>query len=677
MELNKTFIDGLWSKEINVTSFVQTNITPYLGDASFLAGPTERTKHIWNLCLKALEEERQHNGVRALDNKTVSTVTSHKAGYIDRENELIVGLQTDELLKRAIKPFGGINVVSRACKENGVEVDEKVKDIFTHYRKTHNDGVFDVYTEEIRSFRSLGFLTGLPDNYARGRIIGDYRRLALYGTDRLIEAKTEDLRGLTGPMTDARIRLREEVAEQIKALKEIRTMGEYYGLDLSRPAHSAQEAVQWVYMAYLAAVKEQDGAAMSLGNVSSFLDIFIEYDLAHGNIDEVFAQELIDQFVIKLRMVRHLRMQSYNDIFAGDPTWVTEAELMREVRHSDDYGIACCVSYQDIGRQIQFFGARCNLAKALLLALNGGRCENTGTLMVKGIPALTEGPLRFEEVMCNYKMVLTEIARVYNEAMNIIHYMHDKYYYEKAQMALVDTDPRINLAYGVAGLSIALDSLSAIKYAKVTARRNEQGLTDGFDIEGEFPCFGNNDDRVDHLGVDLVYYFSEELKKLPVYKNARPTLSLLTITSNVMYGKKTGATPDGRAKGVAFAPGANPMHGRDKSGAIASLASVAKLRYRDSQDGISNTFSIIPKSLGPTQEERIENLVTMLDGYFTKGAHHLNVNVLNRAMLEDAMEHPENYPQLTIRVSGYAVNFTKLSREHQLEVISRSFHERM
>ena len=677
MELNKTFIDGLWSKEINVTSFVQTNITPYVGDASFLQGPTDRTKHIWNLCLKALEEERANNGVRSLDNKTVSTITSHKAGYIDKEQELIVGLQTDQLLKRAIKPFGGINVVSRACKENGVDVDEKVKDIFTHYRKTHNDGVFDVYTEEIRSFRSLGFLTGLPDNYARGRIIGDYRRLALYGTDRLIEAKTEDLRGLTGPMTDARIRLREEVAEQIKALKEIRTMGEYYGLDLSRPAHSAQEAVQWVYMAYLAAVKEQDGAAMSLGNVSSFLDIFIEYDLAHGNIDEVFAQELIDQFVIKLRMVRHLRMQSYNDIFAGDPTWVTEAELMREVRHSDDYGIACCVSYQDIGRQIQFFGARCNLAKALLLALNGGRCENTGTLMVKGIPALTEGPLRFEEVMHNYKMVLKEIARVYNEAMNIIHYMHDKYYYEKAQMALVDTDPRINLAYGVAGLSIALDSLSAIKYAKVTARRNEQGLTDGFDIEGEFPCFGNNDDRVDHLGVDLVYYFSEELKKLPVYKNARPTLSLLTITSNVMYGKKTGATPDGRAKGVAFAPGANPMHGRDKSGAIASLASVAKLRYRDSQDGISNTFSIVPKSLGPTQEERIENLVTMLDGYFTKGAHHLNVNVLNRAMLEDAMEHPENYPQLTIRVSGYAVNFTKLSREHQLEVISRSFHERM
>ena len=742
MELNKTFIDGLWSKEINVSDFVSKNITSYTGDASFLQGPTERTKHIWNLCLKALEEERANNGVRSLDHTTVSTITSHKAGYIDKENELIVGLQTDELLRRAIKPFGGINVVAKACRENGVEVDDKVKDIFTHYRKTHNDGVFDVYTEEIRSFRSLGFLTGLPDNYARGRIIGDYRRLALYGIDRLIEAKQEDLRHLTGPMTEARIRLREEVAEQIKALKDIKTMGEYYGLDLSHPATSAQEAVQWVYMAYLAAVKEQDGAAMSLGNVSSFLDIFIEYDLAHGKIDETFAQELIDQFIIKLRMVRHLRMQSYNDIFAGDPTWVTEAiggrfndgrvkvtktsfrflqtlynlgpspepnmtvlwspelpegfknfcaqvsidtssiqyendDLMREVRNSDDYGIACCVSYQDIGRHIQFFGARCNLAKALLLAINGGRCENTGTLMVKDIPALSGDVLNFEEVLANYKKVLKEMARVYNEAMNIIHYMHDKYYYEKAQMAFVDTDPVINLAYGVAGMSIAVDSLSAIKYAKVTARRNDIGLTEGFDIEGEFPCFGNDDDRVDHLAVDLIYYFDEELKKLPVYKNAKPTLSILTITSNVMYGKKTGATPDGRAKGVAFAPGANPMHGRDKNGAIASLSSVAKLRYRDSQDGISNTFSIVPKSLGVDMENRIENLVTMMDGYFVKGAHHLNVNVLNREMLEDAMEHPEKYPQLTIRVSGYAVNFIKLSREHQLEVISRSFHERM
>lgn len=704
--------------------------------------PTERTKRIWDICLKALEEERNNNGVRSFDPDTVSTITSHKPGYIDQENELIVGLQTDELLKRAIKPFGGIKVVEKACAQNGKEVNPRVKDIFTHYRKTHNDGVFDVYTEEIRRFRSLGFLTGLPDNYARGRIIGDYRRLALYGIDRLVEAKTEDLHNLTGPMTDERIRLREEVAEQIKALKEIKVLGEMYGLELGRPAQTAQEAVQWVYMAYLAAVKEQDGAAMSLGNVSSFLDIYVEHDLKHGLIDETFAQELIDQFVIKLRMVRHLRMAAYNEIFAGDPTWVTESlggrfndgrtkvtktsfrflqtlynlgpspepnltvlwspelpegfknfcakvsidtssiqyendTLMREVRHSDDYGIACCVSFQDIGRQIQFFGARCNLAKALLLALNGGRCEKTGTLMVEGIPALTSDTLNFEEVMKNYKLVLTQIARVYNEAMNIIHYMHDKYYYEKAQMAFVDTDPRINIAYGAAGLSIALDSLSAIKYAKVTARRNAEGLTEGFDIDGEFPCFGNNDDRVDHLGVDLVYFFTEELKKLPVYKNARPTLSLLTITSNVMYGKKTGATPDGREAGVAFAPGANPMHGRDKSGAVASLASVAKLRYRDSQDGISNTFSIVPKSLGPTPEERIDNLVTMMDGYFTKGAHHLNVNALNREMLEDAMEHPENYPQLTIRVSGYAVNFVKLSREHQLEVISRTFHERM
>lgn len=742
MELNKLFNDGLWNKGINVRDFVSSNITPYYGDASFLEGPTERTKAVWNECLKAIAEEQANNGVRSLDASTISTVTSHKAGYIDRANELIVGLQTDELLRRAIKPFGGFKVVEKACRENGVEVDERVKDIFTHYRKTHNDGVFDAYTDEIRLFRSLGFLTGLPDNYARGRVIGDYRRLALYGTSRLIEAKKQDLQQLTGPMTEERIRTREEVMEQIRALNDIKIMGDYYGLDLSRPAYTAQEAVQWVYMAYLAAVKEQDGAAMSLGNVSSFLDIYLEYELSKGLISESFAQELIDQFVIKLRMVRQLRMQSYNDIFAGDPTWVTEAiggrlndgrtkvtktsfrflqtlynlgpspepnmtvlwspelpegfkafcakvsidtssiqyendDLMREVRQSDDYGIACCVSYQEIGKQIQFFGARCNLAKALLLAINGGRCENTGTVMVKGIPVLNNDTLNFEEVMANYKKVLIEIARIYNESMNIIHYMHDKYYYERAQMAFIDTNPRINLAYGVAGLSIAIDSLSAIKHAKVTARRNEIGLTEGFDIEGEFPCFGNDDDKADHLGIDLVYFFNEELKKLPIYKNARPTLSLLTITSNVMYGTKTGATPDGREKGVAFAPGANPMHGRDKNGAIASLNSVAKLRYRDSQDGISNTFSIVPKSLGATAEDRIDNLVTMMDGYFTKGAHHLNVNVLNRDMLYDAMEHPENYPQLTIRVSGYAVNFVKLSRQHQLEVISRSFHERM
>ena len=738
--MTEKFKDGRWCRRIDVADFVFNNITPYEGDASFLTGATERTKKLWDKCLEAIEEERQNGGVRSIDATTISTITSHAAGYIDRENELIVGLQTDELLKRAIKPFGGWKVVEKACTENGVELDPKVKEIFTHYRKTHNDGVFDAYTEEIRKYRSLGFLTGLPDNYSRGRIIGDYRRLALYGADRLIEAKKEDLKQILGPMTEARVRLREEVADQIKALNEIKIMGTYYGLDLSRPATSAQEAVQWVYMAYLASVKEQDGAAMSLGNVSSFLDIFIQYDLDHNLIDETFAQELIDQFVMKLRMVRHLRMNSYNDLFAGDPTWITESiggrftggkskvtktsfrflqtlynlgpapepnmtvlwhpqlpegfkefcakvsidtssvqyendSLMRKVRGCDDYGIACCVSYQAIGKAIQFFGARANLAKALLLALNGGRCENTGTLMVEGIKPLKSDVLDFDEVMDNYKKVLHQVARVYNETMNIIHYMHDKYDYEKSQMAFIDTNPTINLAYGVAGLSIATDSLSAIKYAKVTAHRNAEGLTDGFEIEGDFPKFGNDNDQVDTLARDLVHFFSNELNKLPVYKNAQPTLSLLTITSNVMYGKKTGATPDGRAKGVAFAPGANPMHGRDTHGAIASLSSVAKLDYYDSKDGISNTFSIVPKSLGPTDEDRIDNLITMMDGYFTKGAHHLNVNVLNREMLEDAMEHPEKYPQLTIRVSGYAVNFTKLSREHQLEVIARTFHE--
>ena len=736
------FKSGIWSKEINLRDFILTNITPYEGDKSFLSGPTERTKRIWDICLKGILEERANNGVRSIDASTISTITSHAAGYIDRENELIVGLQTDELLRRAIKPYGGIQVVAKACSENGVELDPKVFEIFTKYAKTHNDGVFDVYTEEIRLFRSLGFLTGLPDNYARGRIIGDYRRLALYGLDRLIAGKKADLAGLIGPMTEDRIRLREEVAEQIKALSDIKKLGEIYGFDLSRPAENAQEAVQWVYLAYLSAVKEQDGAAMSLGNVSSFLDCYIEHDMQLGLIDETFAQELIDQFVIKLRMVRHLRMASYNEIFAGDPTWVTESiggtmfdgrskvtktsfrflqtlynlgpspepnmtvlwsqtlpqgfkdfcaqvsidtssvqyendDLMRSVRCSDDYGIACCVSYQEIGKQIQFFGARTNIAKALLLALNEGRCEFTGKQVVKGIPAIQNQVLDYDEVMTNFKLVLKEITRVYNEAMNIIHFMHDKYYYEKAQMALIDTNPAINLAYGAAGLSIVADSLSAIKHARVTTNRNDIGLTVGFNIDGVFPCYGNDDDRVDLLAKEVTRYFSDLLATYPVYKNAQPTLSILTITSNVMYGKKTGATPDGREKGIAFAPGANPMHGRDVKGAIASLTSVAKIQYEDAQDGVSNTFSIIPKSLGSDMPEQVENLVCMMDGYFSKGAHHLNVNVLNREMLEDAMEHPENYPQLTIRVSGYAVNFVQLSREHQMEVISRSFHERM
>ena len=736
------FKDGAWSKTINVRDFVQNNITPYEGDSSFLCGPTERTKKLWQICLDAIKEETENNGVRSIDTETVSTIASHGAGYIDKDSELIVGLQADELLRRAMKPYGGIAVVEKACREQGLEVSDRVKDIFHNYAKTHNDGVFDTYTEEIRKFRSEGFLTGLPDNYARGRIIGDYRRLALYGIDRLIEAKEEDHRNLTGTMTDHLIRLREEVSEQIKALKAIKELGAKYGLDLSRPAESAQEAVQWVYMAYLAAVKEQDGAAMSLGNVSTFLDIYMEYDLANGKITEEFAQELIDQFVMKLRVVRHLRMNAYNEIFAGDPTWVTEAiggktmdgrtkvtktsyrflqtlynlgpspepnitvlwadtlpenfkkfcakvsidtssiqyendDLMRTTRNSDDYGIACCVSFQDLGKHIQFFGARCNLAKTLLLALNGGRCEITGTQMIEGIPALKSDVLNYDEVMANYKLAMKEMARVYNDSMNIIHYMHDKYYYEKSQMAFVDTNPRINLAYGVAGLSIVADSLSAIKNAKVTAIRNEEGLTCDFKIEGEFPCYGNDDDNVDCFAVEIPEYFNGLLKELHTYKNAEPTMSILTITSNVVYGLKTGATPDGRAKGIPFAPGANPMHGRDKNGAIASLNSVAKINYKDSLDGISNTFSIVPKSLGATEGDQVENLVTMMDAYFIKGAHHLNVNVLNRELLEDAMEHPEEYPQLTIRVSGYAVNFVKLTREQQLEVISRSFFERM
>ncbi len=727
---------------IDVRKFVLENITPYTGDASFLEGPTENTVKLWDICKDAMKDERQNNGVREIDTDTVSAVSAFDAGYINKDLEKIVGLQTDVLLKRAMKPFGGYKVVEKAISEHGLKVNAQVEEAFHKYVKTHNDGVFDAYTAEIRKFRSLGFLTGLPDNYARGRIIGDYRRLALYGIDRLIEEKQKDLENITGPMTDATIRLREEVAEQIRALKDMATMGQKYGLDLSRPAENAQEAIQWTYMAYLAAVKDQDGAAMSLGSVSSFLDIYIEKDLKAGKITERDAQEYIDHFVMKLRMVRHLRMEAYEQIFAGDPTWVTESiggmlsdgrskvtktsfrilqtlynlgpspepnitvlwsqdlpkgfkefcakvsidtssiqyendDLMRSSRNSDDYGIACCVSFQEIGKHIQFFGARTNLGKTLLLALNGGRCENTGTLMVKGIEQDTDEYLNYDKVIANFKIAMKEVARVYNESMNIIHYMHDKYYYEKAQMALIDTNPRVNIAYGIAGLSIVADSLSAIKYAKVKPVRNEEGLTVGFETEGEFPKYGNDDDRVDLLARDVVEHFNAELAKLSVYKNAEPTLSVLTITSNVMYGKKTGATPDGRAAGIPFAPGANPMHGRDTHGAIASLNSVSKINYKDSLDGVSNTFSIVPKSLGANDAERTSNLVATLDGYFARNAHHLNVNVLNRETLMDAMEHPEEYPQLTIRVSGYAVNFIRLSREQQQEVISRSFHESM
>ncbi|MFD0989615.1 formate C-acetyltransferase [Mariniflexile jejuense] len=736
----KQFNYGIWTEEVNVRDFVIKNITPYYGTYNFLVGPSTKTKKLWDVCKQATKEERQNNGVRSLDTETISTVNAFNAGYIDKENEVIVGLQTDVLLKRAMKPFGGFKVVQTALSEHGVKPNDALTELFSNYVKTHNDGVFDAYTSEIRKYRSLGFLTGLPDNYARGRIIGDYRRIALYGINFLIEAKKADLENITGPMTDAVIRLREEVSEQIKALHQMIELGAKYNLDLTRPAQNAQEAVQWTYMAYLAAVKEQDGAAMSLGNVSTFLDIYIENDLQEGLITEEEAQEYIDQFVMKLRMVRHLRMAAYDEIFAGDPTWVTEAiggmfedgrtkvtktsfrflntlynlgpspepnitilwsedlpqnfkdycakvsidtssiqfendTLMRETRGSDDYGIACCVSYQELGKSIQFFGARTNLAKTLLLAINGGRCEETGVQMVDGIAEYTDEYLDFDKVMANFKIAMKQVARVYNDSMNIIHYMHDKYYYEKAQMALIDTNPSINIAYGIAGLSIVADSLSAIKYAKVKPIRNEEGLTVDFKIEGEFPCYGNDDDRVDTLAANAVADFNNELKQLAVYKNAEPTMSVLTITSNVSYGKKTGATPDGRAKGVPFAPGANPMHGRDSHGAIASLNSVAKINYEDSKDGISNTFSIVPKSLGADADERIDNLVAILDGYFSKNAQHLNVNVLNKETLIDAMEHPEEYPQLTIRVSGYAVNFVRLTKEQQMEVITRSFHE--
>ena len=738
----KQFNYGIWTKTLNVRDFVINNITPYHGTSEFLVGPSIKTQKLWEVCKEATNEERQNNGVRSVDTEIVSTVSAFGAGYIDRENEVIVGLQTDELLKRAMKPFGGFKVVQKALAEQGVKPNDALTELFSKHVKSHNDGVFDAYNDEIKKFRSLGFLTGLPDNYARGRIIGDYRRLALYGVNFLIETKKEDLANVTGPMTESVIRLREEVSEQIRALKEMLELGAKYDLDLSRPAENAKEAVQWTYMAYLAAVKEQDGAAMSLGNVSTFLDIYIDNDLQEGLITEEEAQEYVDQFVMKLRMVRHLRMGAYDEIFAGDPTWVTEAiggmfddgrtkvtktsyrflntlynlgpspepnmtilwsqelpqnfkdycskvsidtssiqfendNLMRETRGSDDYGIACCVSYQELGKSIQFFGARTNLAKTLLLAVNGGRCENSGKLMVEGIEPCECEYLDFDKVMANFKVAMKEVARVYNDSMNIIHYMHDKYYYEKAQMALIDTNPSINIAYGIAGLSIVADSLSAIKYAKVKPIRNEEGLTVDFKIEGEFPKYGNDDDRVDFLAAKAVADFNNELKKLPVYKDAQPTMSVLTITSNVSYGKKTGATPDGRASGIPFAPGANPMHGRDSNGAIASLNSVAKIDYKDSLDGISNTFSIVPKSLGADDSDRIENLGTIIDGYFLRNAQHLNVNVFNKETLMDAMEHPEEYPQLTIRVSGYAVNFVRLTKEQQLEVITRSFHESM
>jgi len=735
------FKTGNWNNAIDVYDFVLQNITPYEGDQSFLAGPSEKTNKLWNVCKENLLEERKKNGCLAIDTTTISNITSFGPGYIDKENEVIVGLQTDMLLKRAMKPFGGIKLVESAVAEKGLKVSDEVVNIFK-YAKDHNQAVFSAYDSEIRAYRSKHLLTGLPDNYARGRIIGDFRRVALYGIDRLIEAKKEDFTAVGGEMSDHKVRLREEISEQIKALQDMKIMANSYGIDISVPASNAKEAVQFTYLAYLSAVKEQDGAAMSLGNVSSFLDIYIENDLKSGLITEEEAQEFIDQFVMKLRLVRHLRPGAYDEIFGGDPTWVTEAiggqlndgrtkvtktsfrflqtlynlgaspepnltilwsqslpqgfkdfcaqvsidtsslqyendDLMRTNRGSDDYGIACCVSYQKIGKTIQHFGARANLPKALLMALNGGREEDKGSVVIKNIPQVIDGVLDYDTVMNQFKITLAEVARVYAKSMYIIHYMHDKYYYERAQMALIDSDPNIDIAYGAAGISIIADSLSAIKYAKVTPVRNDIGLTVDFNIEGDFPKFGNDDDRVDSIAQEITTIFIDELRKHTAYKNATPTLSLLTITSNVMYGSNTGSTPDGRKAGEAFAPGANPMHGRDTNGAIASLNSVSKLKYEDAQDGISYTFTMVPKSLGSDKEEQIDNLTTILNSYFGRNAHHLNVNVLDKETLLDAYNHPENYPQLTIRVSGYAVNFVRLSKAHQLEVITRTFHENL
>lgn len=737
----KKFEPGVWESSINTSDFVKKNVTPYLGDASFLSGISAKTKALWEKSKEELLKERQNNGCLAVDTEVISNITAFGAGYIQKENEVIVGLQTDQLLKRAMKPYGGMKLVQMAVAEKGLEVSEKVLEIF-NYAKDHNNAVFSAYDQEIRKYRSKHVLTGLPDNYARGRIIGDYRRVALYGIDRLMDAKKEDLKNISGPLTDHKLRLKEEVSEQIKALLDMRKMAESYGLDISKPAQTAQEAVQWTYLTYLSAVKEQDGAAMSLGNVSTFLDIYIERDLEAGVITEEEAQEMIDQFVMKLRLVRHLRPGAYDEIFGGDPTWVTEAiggqfndgrtkvtktafrflqtlynlgpspepnltvlwssylpqgfkdfcaqvsidtssvqyendDLMRETRGSDDYGIACCVSYQKLGKSIQHFGARANLPKALLMALNGGREEENGEVIIPNIPQMKDNVLDYQKVLNLFKKSMAEVARVYAKAMYTIHFMHDKYYYERAQMALIDTDPAIDIAYGAAGISIIADSLSAIKYAKVYPVRNEKGLTVDFKVEGDFPKFGNDDDRVDQIAKEVTGLFIDELRKHRAYKDANPTLSLLTITSNVMYGKNTGATPDGRKAGESFAPGANPMHGRDENGAIASLNSVSKLDYEDALDGISNTFTMIPKSLGSSKEDQVENLTTLLDGYFAKNAHHLNVNVLDRETLLKAFEKPEDYPQLTIRVSGYAVNFVRLSKAHQLEVINRTFHTSM
>ena len=741
MEQYEGFKGDKWKNEIDVKQFILDNYTEYTGDDSFLASPTEKTKKL-NDKYQEMSKIEIEKGIYDVDTKTVSGIDAYNPGYLIRDCEVIVGLQTDEPLKRIVNPFGGMRMVRQSLEAYGYKLDPSVEEYFK-YRKTHNDGVFSAYTTDIRKARHAGLLTGLPDAYGRGRIIGDYRRIALYGIDRLIEEKKNDLISLEKEeLTEEMIRLREEVSEQIKALGEIKSMASKYGFDISMPANNAKEAVQWLYFGYLAAIKENNGAAMSLGRTSTFLDIYFERDLKKGIITEEEAQEIIDQFIMKLRMARHLRTPEYNELFAGDPTWVTESlggmtedgkslvtknsfrylhtlynlgsspepnltvlwsdnlpenfkkycakvsidtdaiqyesdELMRPI-HGCDYAIACCVSAMTVGKQMQFFGARCNLAKTLLYAINGGIDEVKKELVVDGLDKITDEYLDYESVRKAYSKAMKKIAKTYVDAMNIIHFMHDKYAYEKGQMALHDTKLDRLMAFGIAGFSVAVDSLSAIKYAKVKPIRDKDGIAVDFEITGEFPKYGNDDDKVDNLGKELLEEFYADLCEHKLYRGARHTLSVLTITSNVMYGKKTGSTPDGRKKGVAFAPGANPMHGRDKSGALASLNSVAKMPYTNCcEDGISNTFSIVPSALGHTKEEQIENLVNVLDGYFEKGAHHLNVNVLNRETLIDAMNNPGKYPTLTIRVSGYAVLFDKLSRAHQEEVISRTFHERL
>ncbi|MGV8146263.1 MAG: formate C-acetyltransferase [Alkaliphilus sp.] len=739
MKTKTKFKQGKWNDEINVRNFIQLNYSPYLGDSTFLEKGTKSTKKIWEEVRNLTKKEAKNNGTLDIDTKIISTIISHKPGYIDKGSEKIVGLQTDAPLKRAVMPYGGIKVVEKACEAYGYELDEQIKTIFNNYRKTHNDGVFDAYTPDMVAARKAGIITGLPDAYGRGRIIGDYRRVPLFGVDRLIEDKIQQKLSLViDDIRDETIQLKEEIAEQIKSLKELKEMAKSYGYDISKPAANAFEAIQWLYFAYLAAIKEQNGAAMSLGRVSTFLDIYIERDIKEGLITEKEAQELIDHFVIKLRMVRFLRTPEYNELFSGDPTWVTECiggmgldgrtlvtktsyrvlntlynlgaapepnltimwserlpknfkdysakvsidtssiqyendDLMRE-HWGDDYGIACCVSAMKLGKQMQFFGARCNLGKALLYAINGGRDELTGMQVGPKFEAITSEYLDYDEVMTKFIAFSNWLAKLYVNTLNVIHYMHDKYAYESLQMALHDRDVKRTMACGIAGLSVCADSLSAIKHAKVKVIRNEQGLAVDFEIEGDYPMYGNNDDAVDKIAIQLVKDFMAALNKNSTYRKSILTQSILTITSNVVYGKKTGSTPDGRKKGEPFAPGANPMHGRDRKGALASLSSVAKLPYNHSLDGISYTFSITPSALGKTVDERVNILTSLLDGYFASEGHHININVFEKETLLDAMEQPEKYPQLTVRVSGYAVNFVKLTREQQIDVVNRTFH---